>query len=197
MTKEESRLASIESKTSQLISQTGVVFSFLSLFVPFIIEDILELSLYLKIPFVIILILSYVFYILAIHNSLSNYNIKKYPYCDNAPTTIIKNQKKKEREFIQIEIKDTLYCLNTNIGLTNVKASNLLRGYHFFKFGIITTTILVVFLCSSFLFMKSNKTIRQGGSVKVENISEVNSLHFDLDINTDKKNDTISGGKIP
>ena len=48
LSKEDERLVSIESKTAQLISQTGLVFSLLSLFVPFIIDDILLLNVFIK-----------------------------------------------------------------------------------------------------------------------------------------------------
>lgn len=154
---EDNRLVSIETKTAQLISQTGLVFSLLSLFVPFILDDILVLNINIKIPFVSLLVLAYLFYILAIHSSLRNYNVKNFEYGRNDPSTVIKHQSIKQKEFIKIEIRDALYCITKNIGLNNQKATHLLRGYHFFRYGIISTSILVTLLCVSLLFVTPKK----------------------------------------
>jgi hypothetical protein len=177
LSKEDERLVSIESKTAQLISQTGLVFSLLSLFVPFIIDDILLLNVFIKVPFIILLAFAYLFYILAIHSSLKNYNVKKFEYGRNDPSTVIKHQSIEEKEFLKIEIKDALYCINKNIGLNNQKATHLIRGYHFFRYGIIFTSILVVTLCISLLFATPKKeTITIDSPIEIRELKE--SLEF-------------------
>lgn len=173
LSKEDERLVSIESKTAQLISQTGLVFSLLSLFVPFIIDDILLLNVFIKIPFIIFLALAYLCYILAIHSSLKNYNVKKFEYGRNDPSTAIKHQSIEEKEFLKIEIQDALYCINKNIGLNNQKATHLIRGYHFFRFGIVFTSILVVALCISLLFVTPKKeTITINHPIEIKDLKE-------------------------
>ena len=52
---EESRLNLIESKSSQLVGQTGVIFSLLSLFMPILIDKIGDFSFYVKLLLLLLL----------------------------------------------------------------------------------------------------------------------------------------------
>jgi hypothetical protein len=178
---ENARLGTIENKTSQLVSQTGLVFALLSLFVPFIVDIVFKLHIGFRILFIVLLICCFLAYIFAFVNSLKNFNVKKFEYGYKSPLTILKHQSLGEKKFLQMEIRDALYCINKNIEVNNRKATNLIRGYHFFKFGIISTSILVVFLCSTLLFTDAEKN-----KIVIEKPIEINSLKEHLDYIKDK-----------
>lgn len=87
---ENNRLNLIESKTSQIISQTGVTFALLSLFIPIFTDKISDQNFIVKTIFILILIISYLFYALTIHNAIKNFNIKKFVYGKSSPINVIK-----------------------------------------------------------------------------------------------------------
>lgn len=107
--KEDERLSVIDTKTSQMITFSGIIFSALSLFIPILIGKVADQSLYGRVLFIIILILTFVFYILTIYNAAKNYNIGKFIYSGSDPNNVIKYQNKKANKFISIEIQDLLY----------------------------------------------------------------------------------------
>lgn len=154
---ENKRLNIIENKTSQLISQTGLIFSLLSLFIPFIIDKVLDLNVILKILFIIVLVFAYLFYILTINNAIKNFNVKNFKYGKNSPNSILSQQELSIKKFMIMEIKDSLITINNNIAINNVKATNLISAFNSFRFGNILTSMLVVFLCFSLLFLNSKR----------------------------------------
>jgi hypothetical protein len=58
---ENGRLTLIEAKTSQLISQTGIIFSLLSLFVPLLIDKVSGVTVWIKILLLILLLLAFLY----------------------------------------------------------------------------------------------------------------------------------------
>lgn len=194
---ENNRLNVIENKTSQLIAQTGLIFSLLSLFIPFIIDKVLDFNLILKILFIIVLALAYLFYILTINNALKNFNVKKFNYSKNSPNSVLSQQEISIKKFLKMEIKDSLITINNNIAINNVKATNLITAYNSFRFGNIFTSILVVFLCASLLFINSKpEEIKIESPVEIkefkeyiETLQEQNLIQRERAEN--QKNDTI------
>lgn len=168
-----SRLNLIESKTSQMISQTGLIFALLSLFIPFIIDKVLDFDFILKAVFIITLASAYLFYILTINNALKNFNVKDFNYVKKSPMSILNQQKLEVDEFIKMEIKDSLLAINNNTAINNLKATNLISAYNTFRFGNILTSLLVLFLCVSLLFIKPKPNeINIGNPVEIEQFKE-------------------------
>ena len=139
-------------------------------------------------------------YILAIINSLKNFNVKKFNYGYKSPMTILNHQSLSEKKFMQMEIKDALYCINNNIEMNNRKATHLIRGYHFFKFGIVSTAVLVVFLCASLLFIASKESengTKQPMETQIKKEFLDNTTNSDLEkVHDSIKIDTMSKAKI-
>jgi hypothetical protein len=168
---ENDRLTLIESKTSQLISQTGIIFSLLSLFVPILIDKIAELSFLIKLTLLILLVLAFLFYMLTIRNALKNFNIKKFGYSSPAPKNVLTLQDENLNQFYAEEVKDLLYSINLNVKLDNRKATNLLHSYNAFKIANTFTGILVVAFSILFLFFKP-----KAAPTTIENIIKIEHL---------------------
>ncbi|GEL12034.1 hypothetical protein SAMN05192550_3002 [Flavobacterium glycines] len=66
---ENNRLGFIENKTSQIISQTSIVFSLLGLFVPIIMDRFESTSLFLKISIIGLLLVTFLFFVLSFINN--------------------------------------------------------------------------------------------------------------------------------
>lgn len=175
---ENSRLTLIENKTAQLISQTGIIFALLSLFIPVYIDKIIILNIWLRILFILVLVIAFLLFLSTIFYAIKNYNISKFIYSKPSPLNVIKYQDKSNEEFIAIEIQDLLYCINVNLKTNNTKATNLIHSYSSFKYAIISTAILVILLCVSLIFSKpSDNSIKISDPIKIENFeTNFNSL---------------------
>jgi hypothetical protein len=154
---ESSRLTIIEGKTSQLISQTGIIFSLLSLFVPILIEKVTELHFTLKLLLLTLLILAFCFYMLTITNALKNFNVKNFTYSKPSPKNVLNLQNESLATFYAEEVRDLLYCINENVKINNKKATNLLHSYNSFRIANASTGILVAVFSIVILFFKSKK----------------------------------------
>lgn len=170
---ENNRLNLIENKTSQLVSQTGVIFSLLSLFIPIFIDKINDVSIVLRIIFILLLILAFTFYLLTLNNAIKNFNVKNFIYSKPSPLNVLNHQEKTVTDFMYIEIKDLLYSINTNLKTNNTKATNLIHSYNSFKIANFTTAILVFLICTSLLFTnkKENGFTKESINNKTQNSS--------------------------
>jgi hypothetical protein len=174
---ENGRLTLIESKSSQLVSQTGIIFSLLSLFIPVFIDKLSDHSLVIRLFFLIVVILAFLFYMLTIRNALKNFNVKSFVYSKPSPINVIKYQKAPVEEFTAIEVRDLLYGANQNLKTNNIKATNLIHAYNAFKVGNTLTALLVILICFSLLFTKSKKE-----PVAIKNPLEVKLLDSSIKV---------------
>lgn len=149
---ENSRLSSLENKTSQLISQTSLIISLISLFIPLLISNANNLNNFLKIYFVLLIISTYIFYIFTILNALKNYNIKKYNYSSPSPENVLNFKNKSIEDFNEEIIRDYLFSINKNQEINNIKATNILHSYNCFKIANILLSILVILICLVTIF---------------------------------------------
>lgn len=175
---ESSRLAIIESKTSQLISQTGIIFSLLSLFVPILIDKATSLHFFVKLLLLMLLISAFSFYMLTIRNALKNFNVKNFTYSKPSPKNVLNLQNKSLDVFYAEEVRDLLYCINQNFKINNRKATNLLHSYNSFKIANTSTGILVaVFSIVLFYFNTKKESLTIENPIKIENLdSSINIL---------------------
>lgn len=155
---ERSRLENIEAKTTQLISQTSLIISLASLFIPLLIDKSNDINIICKILFVLILIFTYLFYILTIINALKNYNIKKYNYSSPSPQNVLDFKDKSLDRFNEELIRDYLYSINENQKINNTKATNVLHSYNTFKIANILLSLLVISVCIFSFFTEENST---------------------------------------
>src|SRR5659263_95586 len=169
--KEADRLSIIDTKTSQIITYTGIIFSALSLFLPVLLDKVSDQPLYVRIFFIVVLIFAFIFYILTIHNAIRNYNIGEFIYAGSDPNNVIKYQEKSVNEFTNIEIQDLLYSYNRNLKTNNDKANNLIYAYNTFRIANIMNAILGVVLCFSLLFAKQkDKSITIKNPIQIQNL---------------------------
>ncbi len=167
---ESSRLTLIEGKTSQLISQTGIIFSLLSLFVPILIDKVTDLHFTVKLLLLILLISAFCFYMLTIRNALKNFNVKNFTYSKPSPKNVISLQNKSLEFFYAEEVRDLLYCINQNLKINNRKATNLLHSYNSFKIANTSTGVLVAVFSIVLLFFNPKKEgIIIDKPIKIEN----------------------------
>lgn len=188
---ENDRLNIIENKTSQLVAQTGMIFSLLSLFIPVLIDKISEINILFRILSLFILCTAFLFYILTILNAIKNYNVWNFKYIRPHPNTVIKYQHSSLTDFTTIEIKDSLFGINRNVKTNNRKADNLMYANRSFKIANITTAILGILLCVALLFYnKKSESIVIDKNVTINNLdSNINALTKIL--KEHKKTDTI------
>jgi hypothetical protein len=152
---ENNRLNSFDTKTTQLVAQTGVIFALLSLFVPLVIDKIE--GFYLKIIVLIPLFLAFLFYLRTIQNAAKNFNVKKFKYGKSLPTTVINHRDTTIEEFLIEEIQDLIFSAEKNFQTNNSKANNLIQAYNSFRVANVLAALLGILLCASILFTKPKK----------------------------------------
>lgn len=174
---ENERLTLIENKSSQLVAQTGIIFSFLGLFIPLFIDKLSEQTLFFRLLSLVSLILAFAFYMLTIRNAIKNLNIKNFIYSRSSANNVIKYQDMSPKEFSAIEIKDLLYGANQNLKTNNKKGTNLIHSYNAFKTANFFTALLVILICSSLLLFSKPKK----NSVTIENPIRIEHLESTMD----------------
>jgi hypothetical protein len=170
-TQESARTTTIESKTSQLIGQTSVVFSLLGLFISNYLSKFNSLPVGLQISLVITFLIAVIFYLFTIFNATKYLKISNYAYGQRSTTTV-KSIFKSDDDFKLEEIKDLIYCIEKNIQVTNNKSVNLLNAYQNFKIATFFVGILSVILLISgyFLSDSSPKKVVIDNPVIVKNL---------------------------
>jgi hypothetical protein len=167
---ENSRLAVIEGKTSQLVSQTGMIFSLLSLFIPIIIDKLSDKHFVICFLFMAFLAMAFILYILTIWNATKNFNVKKFSYMRPSAKNVITHQDKTPSEFSAVEVQDLLLGANHNQELNNIKATNLIHSYNSFKVANIFTALIGILICFVLLFTKQKQnTIIIENPIKIQN----------------------------
>lgn len=168
---ENNRLGFIENKTSQIISQTSIVFSLVGLFVPIIMDRFEDASLFLKVSIIFLLIITFSLYLLSITNALKNFDIKKFRYPYSNPANVLDFKEKSIEQFNSELVRDYLFCINKCVQINNEKATNLLHSYKAFKLGNFSTGIIVMCVCSMLLFTKKEES-----SFTIKNSIEIKNL---------------------
>lgn len=153
---ENERQNTIDNKTSQLIGQTGIIFSLLSLFIPTYIDKFQDVSSLYKIISIATFLFTLIFYLLTIYHATKYLNAAKYKYGQRSTDTV-KKKFKDEESFKTEEVKDLIFCIERNTELNTFKAGNLIYAYRSFKIGNLFIGILSLVLLFSFYSLKSKE----------------------------------------
>lgn len=171
---EDTRRATIDSKISQLIGQTGIIFSILSLFISNYISEFNRSSIILQLVLIILFIIALFFYLYTIIIASNYLNVSKYKYGQRDVATVRKKFNS-EDDFKIEEIKDLIYSIERNTMVTNQKCNKLIYAYRSFRIATITVGILSISLITAGYFMPKPESAR----IKLENpviIKDLDSL---------------------
>ena len=149
---EDSRLNIIESKVSQLISQSGLIISIISFIIPLFYDKLNCLDLGFKIVLGLMFVLTIIFLGLAIFKASGIFKINKFKYSDCSVETLKKNFEKSEN-FKEEYISDLIYSINNNKALNNTKGSILIWANRFFIYGIYSLILLSFLLIIGYYFV--------------------------------------------
>jgi cell division protein FtsL len=169
---EETRQSTIENKISQIIGQSGVVFSLAGLFIPLFFDKLDRINSLEKILLLLIFIFALFFYLWSILKATQSYQIDNYKYATITPETILKYKKKDELD--KIIIQDFLYSCQVNQISNTHKANKLIYANNAFKSGSISMGVLLLFLC---FFMAFYRPVNN-------EIAKVNVTNLDTVLNT-------------
>jgi len=158
---EASRQSIIETKTSQLIGQAGIIFSLLSLFISNYFFKFRDLPVSIQGIFISIFLITLMFYLITILHATKYLNVIKYVYAQRSVSTVLAKFDN-EIDFKIEEIKDLIYSIERNTKVNNQKSNNLIYAYRSFRVGTICVGLLSVLLISSGYFISpspKNKVI--------------------------------------
>jgi len=149
---EGTRLSVIETKTSQVIGQTAIIFSLLSIFISNYLTNLKNAPFFIQASLIFVFILTLFFYLVTIFQATKYLNIGRYAYGQRSVSTVQKIFKN-EDEFKIEEIKDLIYSIERNIKVNNQKSNNLLYAYRSFRIGTILIGLLAIMLIASGYFL--------------------------------------------
>lgn len=147
---ENKRLEVIESKISQIISQSGIIISLVSFLIPFLYDRLVNENCLSKIIISLLFLVSISLFGLSIYQASKVYKVSSFTYMDCSPNTI--NQKYKTIEDFKNEyIEDLKKSIENNKKTNNKKATHLINANYFFVFGIYSLIFLSIILVIRFL----------------------------------------------
>lgn len=152
---ESSRQTTIETKTSQLIGQTGIIFSLLSLFIGNYISKFSSWPGTLQTFLIVFFLAALFFYLSAIFQATKYLNIHKYVYGQRSVSTV-KTRFVNDEAFKVEEIKDLIYSIERNTQVNNQKSNNLIYAYRSFRIGTLIVGMLTILLIASGYFTPSS-----------------------------------------
>lgn len=185
---ESSRQATVETKTSQLIGQTGIIFTIINLFIANYISKFSTWPRGYQILLIVLFLICFFFYLCTILQATKYLNVKKYSYGQRDVSTVLQAFKSKE-EFLVEEIKDLIYSIERNIRVNNLKCNNLLYAYRSFKLGTFVGGLLSILLILSVYFSGEQPVPRTyiEGKINLSGVDSTlmkiqNELHYIRDV---------------
>lgn len=163
------RRATIENKNSQLVGQASIVTSIFSLFVPLLIGNLNNVSLFISIPLCLLFLIIMVHYLLTIIHSIRTLEINRFKYATRSTSSLTRETRASTLiDFLNEEIADLIYIINRSTAIDNDKGQNLIFATRCFKianigFGILTVTIII----SAFFFKMDTP------EVKIQNMEQI------------------------
>lgn len=154
-TQEASRQTIIESKTSQLIGQAGIIFSLLSLFISNYFSKFKDLPITIQLVFIFLFVIILFLYLTTIFQATKYLNVKKYSYAQRSVSTVM-SKFNNDNAFKVEEIKDLIYSIERNTKVNNQKCNNLIYAYRSFKIATIGVGVLSILLILSGYFVNNN-----------------------------------------
>jgi hypothetical protein len=129
---EHARMTAIESKTSQLIGMTSIIFTLIGIFVSNYLTKLNSLPNWLQIVMIILFLLSLAFYVNTIFQASRYMEVNKHFYGQRSASTVCKKFEDANAFKVE-EVKDLIYVIQRNTKVTNLKINYLLYGYRSFK----------------------------------------------------------------
>ena len=167
----DARQNTIETKTSQIIGQSSIVISIVSLFIPLFADKLADLNYFVKWTLLAVFIILVFHFIFATLHALKNLQIEKSQYMEGSTTTVTKDARAtNECDFINEQIFDLVRIINHNNPLTNKAAAGLVYASRCFKIG--TGTFLIFILTLLICFSTTTKTT---DAIRIENIAEMDT----------------------
>ena len=168
---QDNRQQTIEAKNSQIMGQSSIVISIVSLFIPILATQFEGLAFYVKIPLILVFLFLVIHFIISLHHALKTLQVDKTRYMEGSTSTVTKeNRATSEKEFIDEQIKDLVLIINYNNSVTNLSASNLVFASRNFRIAIMSFLFFILSLMISFFSLK--ETISK---VVITNIKDLKS----------------------
>jgi hypothetical protein len=167
---ETARMSTIETKSSQLIGMTSIIFSLLGIFIANYFLKFGGLRGGLQFALVFIFIVALLFYINTIFQTTRYLDISKHAYGQRSTVTV-KEKYQGANSFKVEEIKDLIFIIERGSQINNRKSNYLIYGYRSFRIATLLIGLLSVLLLFSGYFADP-----QPNKVQVQNAIQIKNL---------------------
>ncbi len=163
------RQNTIENKNSQLVGQASIIISIFALFIPLLIDKLIDQSILVLIPLILGFIVILFHYVLTIIHSTKTLEISKYPYATRNTSTVTSAKRKtNEQDFLDEEINDLVYIIDKNTTQNNRKGANLIYATRSFRVASVSFAIFTVLIIGFSFILKSKPQ-----SIEIEAVDKV------------------------
>ena len=188
---QKNRQQNIESKNAQLVGQTSIIISIVSLFIPLLIDKLSSIYIVLLCSLIFGFTVILFHYLVTIVHSIKTLQINHYPYSTRSTSTLTKdNRATNEIDFINEEIEDLIWSIDKNTIQNNRKGGNLIYATRSFRIATISTAIFTLLIIAFSFFIKPkpqeikieaiNSKVSESLNEVVKSSTEVLNIHPDL-----------------
>lgn len=170
---EENRQSIIENKLGQIIGQSGIIFALIALFAPLFYEQLSGFGILLKILFLFLFFIGFIFFLLSIIHATKSFNIKKFIYSSPSIESVVNKGITSKDMFIQETIKAKVTGIPINRTTNDSKGNLLLYSHRSFMAGFVSIGILGILVCASFILLKPKKIDFKPLESKIQETNEM------------------------
>jgi hypothetical protein len=156
---EDKRQEHIETKNAQILGQTGIIISILTIFITLFLEKISTTNIVLLFVLLFLSTSTLIHYIITISHATKTLEINKYHYvrrsCETVSST---NRSKTVLGFLNEEIDDIIFSINKNTSQNNIKADNLIYAVRSFKIASIGFALFTAIIITIGAYQQSTTT---------------------------------------
>lgn len=182
---EDDRRAIFDTKFSQLVGQTGVIFTIVGLFISNYLSKIMTWPICFMVIVLITLLAALIFFMITIFRSTNYINVKNYSYSQRNALTI-DDSFANQTAFIKGEINDLKTVIKINKETNSYKAGKLISAYNSFKTAMLILAVLIAELLGSAFISQELKTIKISFAeplhiVRIDTTSVIKKLYINRD----------------
>ena len=184
LSSESNRHDNFERRSLQLLSQTSVLISLLTLLLSTTASSVSLLDVWQRCILILLLLIIACHFVLSIYHASKNLDSQKFKYKKGSSVTIASDSRKNSVvDFVNGIIADDINCIHNHTLLNDIKGSNTIYSNRSFKIAVLTLPPLVIFLVFSIYFRKSNSLEISSGEVTMSKalFSQIERNHITTD----------------
>lgn len=156
---ENNRQTIIENKLGQIIGQSGIIFTLVSLLIPILYDNTGHLNGFLRAAMIFLFVTGFLFFLVSIIQAARSFSIEKFIYSRPSIDDVLKPEITDKTMLMAEEIRALLTGIPINTNANDRKATLLIYAHRSFIWGFICIGLLGILISADSLFYKKEKEV--------------------------------------